>query len=105
MFATVDKQLEQHAKLPINYEKANWLERKIARKRYVEKQMGRCFYCNTYLHVAPAAGVLKKKVDKSLFPEGFFDNAIHLHHNHDTGMTIGVVHAYCNAVLWEYEGE
>jgi hypothetical protein len=29
---------------------------------------------------------------------------IHLQHDHDTGLTEGAVHAYCNAVLWQYEG-
>jgi len=44
-------------------------------------------------------------IKKSLFPRGFFGYPIHLHHSHDTGMTIGAVHAHCNAVLWQYEGE
>ena len=30
---------------------------------------------------------------------------IHLHHDHDTDLTIGAVHAYCNAILWEYHNE
>ena len=48
----------------------------------------------------------QKEMDKikTIFPENFFDHSIHLHHDHDTGMTIGAVHAHCNAVLWEYEG-
>ena len=29
---------------------------------------------------------------------------IHLQHNHSTDMTEGAVHAYCNCVLWQYEG-
>ena len=40
-----------------------------------------------------------------LFPESFFKYPVHLHHSHDTGKTIGAVHAYCNAVLWEYYGQ
>jgi hypothetical protein len=28
-----------------------------------------------------------------------------LHHCHQTGLTIGAVHAKCNAVLWQYHGE
>jgi hypothetical protein len=30
---------------------------------------------------------------------------IHLQHCHKTNMTEGAVHAYCNAVLWQYEGK
>jgi len=48
---------------------------------------------------------LEKRIDWDLFPPGFLKNPVHLHHNHDTGMTIGAVHAYCNAVLWQYYGE
>ncbi|AGI61771.1 hypothetical protein VCO139_0016 [Vibrio phage VCO139] len=40
-----------------------------------------------------------------LFPKNMFQYPIHLHHDHNTGMTIGAVHARCNAVLWEYYGE
>jgi hypothetical protein len=29
---------------------------------------------------------------------------VHLQHSHVTGLTEGAVHAFCNAVLWQYEG-
>ena len=35
----------------------------------------------------------------------FFKWPVHLHHCHDTGMTTGAVHCYCNAVLWQYPGK
>jgi hypothetical protein len=41
----------------------------------------------------------------SLFPKNFLKWPVHLHHSHDTGMTIGAVHSYCNAVLWQYHNE
>jgi len=53
----------------------------------------------------PDESVSELPVHRDLFPVGFFKNPHHLHHNHETGMTIGTVHAYCNAVLWEYHGE
>ena len=40
----------------------------------------------------------------STFPQNFLQYPIHLQHNHDTGMTEGAVHNYCNAVMWQYEG-
>jgi hypothetical protein len=40
-----------------------------------------------------------------LFPELFLKYPVHLHHSHVTGLTIGAVHAYCNAVLWVYHDE
>ena len=53
----------------------------------------------------PCNKVASKSVNKKCFPPAFFDNPVHLHHNHSTGLTIGAVHCYCNAVLWQYYGE
>lgn len=44
-------------------------------------------------------------VNMKLFPPNFFKHPVHLHHDHQTGMTIGAVHNHCNAVLWQYYGE
>jgi len=41
-------------------------------------------------------------VHEDRYPSGFFDHPIHLHHDHDTGMTVGAIHAYCNAVSFDY---
>ena len=49
--------------------------------------------------------VTELEIHEELFPKNFFDHPIHLHHDHETGMTIGAVHAQCNAVLWQYHGE
>ncbi len=48
--------------------------------------------------------ITDKKINWKLFPENFLKYPIHLQHNHDTGMTEGAVHNYCNAVMWQYEG-
>ena len=32
------------------------------------------------------------------------DHPIHLQHSHNTGVTEGAVHNYCNAVMWQYDG-
>lgn len=45
------------------------------------------------------------RLQRKIFPKGFFDRPVHLHHSHDTGLTIGAVHAVCNAVLWIYHRE
>ena len=92
-------------KLPINYSKATWVERKRARKLYINQQDGKCYYCGASLAEAPPSHILAKKITPSLYPESFFKYPIHLHHSHNTGLTIGAVHNYCNAVLWEYEKE
>lgn len=92
-------------KLPQNYTMLSYKERKLVREEYVKKQRGLCHYCGSPLEGPPADKVLAKKVTKGLFPEGMFKYPVHLHHDHEDGMTIGAVHCYCNAVLWEYIGE
>ena len=91
--------------LPVNYDKLHWTERKAAREQYIKTQKGLCHYCKQPLALVPSKEVTDKWVDKTLFPSSFFKWPVHLHHSHATGMTIGAVHNYCNAVLWQYEGE
>jgi len=91
--------------LPINYAKAHWSERRAAREEYTKLQGGNCVHCGAPLNGAPTQEVLSLKVKRILFPPNFFKWPVHLHHDHDTGMTIGAVHNYCNAVLWQHHGE
>jgi hypothetical protein len=88
-----------------NYDKLNPRQRKILREEYIEHQNGNCYYCGAPLNGPPAPHVKRRKINRKLFPKGFFRWPIHLHHNHNNGMTIGAVHNYCNAVLWQYENE
>lgn len=92
-------------KLPVPYKELYPTERIKVRAAYVNLQGGRCYYCKELLTNPPAQSVTVKKVQKDLFPEKFFTYPIHLHHSRKTGLTIGAVHCYCNAVLWQYEGE
>lgn len=91
-------------KLPVNYDKLHWTERREVRDQYVAEQEGKCYYCKCPLNRRPPECV-KRPIDWGLFPANFLRYPVHLHHCHDTGMTIGAVHAYCNAVLWQYHGE
>jgi 5-methylcytosine-specific restriction endonuclease McrA len=91
--------------LPIEYNKTHWKKRKLVREEYVKIQNGLCCHCGNPLEELPSELILKKKINKELFPRNFFKYPIHLHHDHDTGMTIGSVHNKCNAILWQYEGE
>ena len=92
-------------KLPVNYNKLSPEQRRDVRTEYVGLQNGLCYHCKGSLDDDPPQEILAKKVNKKLFPKNFFKWPEHLHHNHDTGMTIGTVHAFCNAVLWQYHGE
>lgn len=90
---------------PQNYNKLNFKERKKVREQYKVAQNNLCYFCKKDLDFLPPSDILKKRINKNLFPETFFNNPVHLHHNHETGMTIGAVHCYCNAILWQYYGE
>ena len=92
-------------KLPINYEKSDWRKRKQAREQYCKEQGWLCSHCGESLYDEPSKEILTKPINGKLFPPTMFDHPIHLHHCHKTGITIGVVHAKCNAVLWQYHGE
>lgn len=91
--------------LPVNYNKLHFTERRRIREEYIRIQEGKCQHCKEPLTGKPSKEVLNKRIKWSLFPEGFFKWPVHLHHCHNTGMTIGAVHNKCNAVLWQYYGE
>lgn len=91
--------------LPTNYNNLSAKLRKRVREDYVQRQEGRCWYCGTPLDGSPKDSIKSLHIVKKWFPKGFFDWPVHLHHDHETGMTIGAVHSHCNAVLWQYHGE
>jgi len=92
-------------KLPTDYTKLEPIERKLVREQYVEEQKGLCFFCGENILKEVPTKIIKKKIDWDLFPPNFLKYPIHLQHNHDTNMTEGAVHAYCNAVMWQYHGK
>lgn len=94
----------RHYELPVNYDKLKMWEKKIVREQYMLKQDFKCFYCGESLHEQPPKEILNKPLNLRLFPKGFLNYPIHLQHNHETGMTEGAVHAYCNGIMWQYEG-
>lgn len=81
-------------------------QRRWLRQRYADAQEGLCWYCHAPLADLPPPTILAHDVDWTLFPRGrgFLDHPLHLHHDHITGLTVGTVHAYCNAVLFQYDG-
>ncbi len=89
--------------LPTKYSKLG-RNKSIVRDQYIKIQQGLCYYCQGSLKAEPPKHITDKPINWSLFPKGFLNYPIHLQHNHETDMTEGAVHAYCNAVMWEYEG-
>lgn len=91
--------------LPVDYNALNQTERREVRLQYIELQKNRCAHCWASLDGPATPQVREKWIDVRLFPSGFFQHPIHLHHDHQSGRTIGAVHARCNAVLWQYHNE
>ena len=90
--------------LPVHYPSLSWKKRKAVRNAYIALQEDKCLFCKEDLHGAPHEEVAAKEINWDLFPPNFLAYPIHLQHLHDTGMTEGAVHAYCNAIWWQYEG-
>lgn len=91
--------------LPVDYSALEWWERRDVRQQYIREQDGKCQHCGEPLSGEPSRRVNRAKINWRLFPKTFQKYPIHLHHSHDTGLTIGAVHMRCNAYLWQYEGE
>lgn len=79
--------------------------RRKKRLEYMRAQGGACLHCGHQLLTEQCGDSLKGAIDTFLFPEGMFDYPVHLHHCHESGWTIGAVHAHCNAILWQFHGE
>lgn len=92
-------------KLPVNYNNLLPFEKKEVRAQYIFEQDNKCYYCGESLSQSPPESILSKKINWKLFPSNFLKYPIHLQHDHKTGMTEGAVHAYCNAVMWQYENK
>lgn len=91
-------------RLPINYERATPAERKQARGLYETLQNGDCWFCHNPLDALPPKKLTELPINWNRFPEHFQVHPVHLQHDHETGMTEGAVHAFCNAFLWDYLG-
>lgn len=90
--------------LPVDYTELTSLERRGVREEYIKIQQYKCFYCGCNLKESAPKRITDKAINWELFPKNFLKFPIHLQHDHDSGMTEGAVHNYCNAVMWQYEG-
>lgn len=89
---------------PINYYESSWKQRYKIRLKYIKKQEGKCCHCGGCLKEEPHPMIRDKVIETNLFPESMFDHLTHLHYDYKTGMTLGVVHSKCLAILWQYYG-
>lgn len=91
-------------KLPVLYSQMDWRDRRAVREQYIKEQNGMCMFCKCDLNGPVPKSVTSKKINWQLFPPNFLKYPVHLQHDHDTDLTEGAVHAYCNAVMWQYYG-
>ena len=89
---------------PRRYDRMTPQERRALRDEYMRSQGGKCYWCECDLSQDPPQNILSKRINWKLFPSNFLRYPVHLQHCHKTGMTEGAVHAYCNAVMWQYHG-
>jgi hypothetical protein len=90
--------------LPKLYSRLTPQERREVREEYVLRQKGLCMFCKGSLNQPPDKSITDKRINWRLFPPNFLKYPVHLQHCHETDKTEGAVHAYCNAVLWQYHG-
>jgi hypothetical protein len=88
--------------LPVDYRRLKQHQRRAVREEYVRLQEGKCCFCGESLTSESPYVEDNTPIHLGRFPTGFLDHPVHLHHDHNTGMTIGAIHAYSNAVSFEY---
>lgn len=91
--------------LPVEYDNVPAKERRLVREQYIKEQDGKCMHCGEDLAGDPPEEITDRNVNWALFPPGFLRYPVHLQHCHTTGLTEGAVHAYCNAVMWQFHGK
>lgn len=91
--------------LPVQYDSLTINEKRAVKDQYIKQQNNLCAFCGYLLTSEPPFSITSKDINWKLFPEQFLKYNVHLQHNHKTGLTEGVVHAYCNAVMWQYNGQ
>ena len=96
---------DENFALPVEYKKLSFHDRRLVREQYIKEQNNSCIHCGGSLGEVPPSHITKKTINWKLFPPNFLAYPVHLHHSHKTGLTLGAVHAYCSAVLWQYHGE
>jgi len=99
------RKYKKEMELPVKYKDLSWTERREVRQQYMKEQGGLCAYCGQDLKKDAPIWIREKRIDWDMFPEGFLEHPVHLDHDHESGLTRGAVHAYCNAVMWQYEGK
>lgn len=90
--------------LPTTYSDKTSYKRRLIREEYIRRQDNKCYFCSGSLSEKPIPTEEEFPIRWELFPPNFLKYPVHLQHCHETDMTEGAVHAFCNAVMWQYYG-
>jgi hypothetical protein len=97
-----DPEKEWRVNLPAVYKDLSVIQRRTVRREYMRLQHWSCMFCGHSLFSDAPQELKDLPIDWDLFPPGFLDYDTHLQHNHQTGLTEGAVHSFCNAFMWNY---
>jgi len=94
-------------KLPVLYQGCR--NKALVREKYRRLQKNLCWFCHSSLDKGTPDSFRKLypitgQELQDIFPPGFMDYPVHLHHDHSSGWTKGAVHNYCNAIMFVYFG-
>lgn len=87
------------------YSKLTPQERRKVREELMAKQEQLCWYCHKPFWMTPPSHIENYEYNMRVFPPTMFKYPVHSHHDHETDVCIGAVHAKCNAYMWETEGK
>ena len=91
--------LRYKLELPTKYSSLSGERLSAVKEAYICLQRERCWLCGNNLWGLPKYIVENPKLMALCFNKLAEQMPYHLHHDHDTGLTLGVTHAECNIII------
>lgn len=90
--------LRYKLELPTKYSSLSGERLSAVKDAYICLQRERCWLCGDNLYELPKYIVDNPNYMGLCYNQLAEQTPLHLHHNHDTGLTLGVAHAECNII-------
>lgn len=90
--------LRYKLELPTKYSSLSGERLAVVKEAYICLQRERCWLCGGNLYELPNHVVDNPNLIGLCSSQLAEQHPLHLHHNHDTGLTLGVAHAECNII-------
>ena len=91
--------LQYNLELPTKYSSLSGERLSAVKEAYICLQRERCWLCGNNLYELSKYLVDNPKLMPLCGNELAERYPLHLHHDHDTGLTLGVTHAECNIII------